>query len=679
MKLISICFFSSLHFFICIKNLESYVDLLKLGEGNLFQNSPKEWYRYITKFLCLSLSNRESNHSNTKYLHLKLMKIYQSSNLFVRLSREAVKFTFTTRTGHHAQLHTSVSGSLYFCFPGYIENTPADCPYKDTPIAWVYQFEPHALFQINITFHFIFAEAGQLQIDTWNHLYYQTTNNKERYIYKKRYSTFSVLPRFTHVQVFTYLDTQTYGEYPYFFVKGVFSVLDKQILYNVPEHSGTLPANFIFGVTDVDRKIVIFANFVYHTKNNDRLPSYLVTVKKHQHICLKIKYYLIKRHIIYNGPGIFSKTLDSQQIQKTSAFQCLIHTSIKHSQKDYLSLRALKYILKPSAVSQNVEIHQNKSIPIHIPNKNCFDTICILNIQSQSGNQVNATVTKLISSEKAPNSSKNLPCIFSGLAAIEMFPHNSRESATHCKTHDSSHINRSFYSNNSSLILLAYWFEPYSVIDVTLIISISKCRLIQIDLCIYDKKCTQDLKSLSCQNYLDYVTNFVPVNISQDGDFIFAHMKDEQCVVLVLSSNTHDPLSHYIQIKLNKVQVVSVKFSIKRCASLTTLEDLSSKHYLSNRSLLAVVTCDLNDQNEHGALSTQFGLSQYFRLETTLQKLGCWTEMILRKPPVIYKKTISAYSTQHYFPPGIVFQHATCSVCCITPFLFWHVRRWKCR
>ncbi len=130
-----VCFFLSLHFFICIKQLETYVDLLKLAEGNLIPDSPKVWYKYVKKFLCLCLSNKELYHSSTKYLHLKLLKICQSSKLFVRLSREAVKFTFTTAR-QPEQLLTSMSGSLDFCFPGDFENTPLDCPHQDVPIFW---------------------------------------------------------------------------------------------------------------------------------------------------------------------------------------------------------------------------------------------------------------------------------------------------------------------------------------------------------------------------------------------------------------------------------------------------------------------------------------------------------------------------------------------------------------
>ncbi len=408
-----------------------------------------------------------------------------------------------------------------------------------------------------------------------------------------------------------------------------------------------------------------FVNFIYDTKNKDKLVSFLVTVKKLHQICLKFEHKSIQSYIVYNGPGIFSKPLKSQQIQKTSAFQCLIHTSTKHVlQMDHRSIHTLQYISQLSPVSQSVKIYKNGNILIRIPNKNCFDAVCILNIESQSRNQINATVTKMTTSEKAPNSSVDLPCAFSGLVATEIFPDDSRESATYCKSHDSSsHPSRCFYSHNSSLILLAYWFEPYSVINITLNISESKCKLIQIDSCTYDEKCMSDFKSSNCQSYLDYITNFVPINVSKDGHFIFTHMTDEECVVLVLSSNTHDMLTHSIQIKLNKVQIFSIKVSIKGCASLIGQEDITSKHYLSKRSLLAIVTCDLNEQNEPGALSEKVALSQDFILEALF---SCWTEIILRKPQVIYKKIVSAFSTRHCFPPGTIHQ----AVCCVTPFLF---------
>ena len=92
---------------------------------------------------------------------------------------------------------------------------------------------------------------------------------------------------------------------------------------------------------------------------------------------------------------------------------------------------------------------------------------------------MNVTVTEIIAVE-----GHDLNCLFSGLVAAEKLKDDYRQTDTVCQNHDGTKdSSRSFYSYNSSLILVLYFYKPYSTINATVNISQTKCQPVQIDIC----------------------------------------------------------------------------------------------------------------------------------------------------------------------------------------------------
>ncbi len=148
-----------------------------------------------------------------------------------------------------------------------------------------------------------------------------------------------------------------------------------------------------------------------------------------------------------------------------------------------------------------------------MPTHDCQKRPCALYVFAEPFVQVNVTVTSIIYV-----GDESQTCQFGGLVAGEVLSHDYKESVTLCTNLNSSlEHSRSFYSFNSSLILVLYWYEQYSEINVTLALSQTPCKPVYFDLCHFEELCDFETRwidgqlprsAFTCHSYLEYITQF---------------------------------------------------------------------------------------------------------------------------------------------------------------------------
>ena len=108
--------------------------------------------------------------------------------------------------------------------------------------------------------------------------------------------------------------------------------------------------------------------------------------------------------------------------------------------------------------------------PKQITQNMCIKSPCVLIYKTDVRYQINATITQMTIQGYR---SHHVECTYGGLSGIEGNKGKFKESLSICENIDITvHHSRSFYSSNSILILILYWYQPYS--NITLILEVRK-------------------------------------------------------------------------------------------------------------------------------------------------------------------------------------------------------------
>ena len=394
-----------------------------------------------------------------------------------------------------------------------------------------YYFELYSLLRQNFTFNIIHSYRTELIL--------QDMNSSLRFV--GFYSTFCIYPRVKnlHIKLSNLINTSKKSSYSYtlmrhFIFNESFTVVDNKLIYNL---------------FDAVKKLgKVKPNIIYKVKKYILL-SYFLQVKKLGQIFVQTKF-IKHKYMIYDGPGILAETLRKQNNNKCSTFQCVVHILIQYNAVKTF----LKYYTKPLFITEIKTITPTQTVSMNIPNKTCLDKVCIIYISAKYGYHINATVIKLSTPGfYYPN------CMYSGLVKAEQLPHDYKQSETICKNNDKTkHSSRSFYSYNSTLTLILYWYKQYRTINVSLNISQTKCEPVEIDVCMYYKYCRKigpRFYRYKCNPYLKYTTQYTMVKLLNDKGLRFIHMQNK-CIVFILSNNSTDSCGSRIDFVSSKIQAI---------------------------------------------------------------------------------------------------------------------------
>ena len=152
-------------------------------------------------------------------------------------------------------------------------------------------------------------------------------------------------------------------------------------------------------------------------------------------------------------------------------------------------------------------------------------SLMIFNVFASPRAKVNITVVHVSSRTSL------LPCCkFGGMVTIEYLKNEYKENILVCEPLDQG---RSFYSHNSDLVLVFYWYDAF---NVSLIISQTNCKFIEIDPCVskYDPL------------YLDKITKHLNIILSVRGTILILEYHNEVCSILQLRNIKDETCQYFV-------------------------------------------------------------------------------------------------------------------------------------
>ena len=221
---------------------------------------------------------------------------------------------------------------------------------------------------------------------------------------------------------------------------------------------------------------------------------------------------------VFDGPGTNLKLLKDKQGSPTemyfitSTFQCILYTFLELNMPQEQTLR---YRQRPLNYLQKVKVSdvKNKTSTspalFTFPNHACSQMFCLVYFHTSISLQINISLLEM----KREGLYKHV-CSYAGAVSAEYIGPKYREGSTQCEDYGLHLLSRSFYSSNSSLLLLVYWYKEFSQLSVAFTVTVSKCRSrsVNIDPCYYRYKClTGGVKSVVddfCKSYLLHVAKF---------------------------------------------------------------------------------------------------------------------------------------------------------------------------
>ena len=261
------------------------------------------------------------------------------------------------------------------------------------------------------------------------------------------------------------------------------------------------------------------------------------------------------KYIIYDGPGILTTFIRiTQSNTKCSTFQCTIQLLVQNVLNDAY----FRFYSIPLPFSDSKRTIQGTNDFVDFPNKKCLNYVCILSVVAEYQQQVNVTIYKINSV-----SLYDPTCIFSGVTTAETIQDDYKQSETLCENHDGTkNTSRSFYSQNSSLIMVLYWYKGYSRIQISVHISQTRRKPVLIDACYYYYHCVYfDMMTEKCLLYLTYITQYSWINISHGEILSFTQFNGTCTLFIIFNNNTvHGNFwVCFIQIKYRKSQIQSYR------------------------------------------------------------------------------------------------------------------------
>ena len=242
-----------------------------------------------------------------------------------------------------------------------------------------------------------------------------------------------------------------------------------------------------------------------------------------------------KNFVIYDGPGYrfnFLNKYGGKSRFVSSTFQCLLQFLLT-----YLFQWELNDIFYYSLAFNDNEVlkryYPTSEILIHIPFSNCLSNFCVHHFAQPEGFYLNVTVLNL-----NVTSSETSHCLFQGLFLGEIWDNNFLAIDVLCsdfKTHSGTSLS-SYYTRGSSLFLVLYWYKSYTLITATILVNITKCPAVHLNICKYYHYCSYETPEMF-YHFMKTVTHNSRLKFNNCYDHLLRigfDLPQGECVFLVL-------------------------------------------------------------------------------------------------------------------------------------------------
>ena len=244
--------------------------------------------------------------------------------------------------------------------------------------------------------------------------------------------------------------------------------------------------------------------------------------------------------IIYDGPGFLSPVSELKnnlRVISSSSFQCILQFMIyRKSVED----NSLSFWVKPLSIQQSIVVKRSEIVSLVLLSDFPGTYVKTVLIKTTAIFQIRGTL-EMVNYTRPYDPT----CLYGGLVVGEYSNKNFEDSFTVCDS-TREKVSRSFYSRQSSLMLLLYWYREYSDLNVSVIFSQTTCRSVLFDPCVFRRECFSGYKA--CVNYLKSITLNSGVSFTSTS---------EENVDLGLSNNG----CAIIQVATNEIKITPMKLA----------------------------------------------------------------------------------------------------------------------
>ena len=400
-----------IHSFIKLSSQENVLNCTMLKQY-VFVNAPKEWFKYVAKYLQVKVSRR----------HLNLKEIY----IFLRTKTSTIdvkNIYFTVDSKHREKIALYPSGLV----TSYKERSSSARKIEENNII----FMLHEKLRLNLTFLHIHFEFRQLctcsvgEVRVVSH-----SKNKQVFRYCGIHSNMIHYPQNRNVSIFLPpLKNSMTGIHN---VTIFYSVIDTERIVSLQKYI-LLSRNLVWNL--------------YLVPKNIRALKFGLRTKKYQHFIITFtndSEFVVE---LYDGPGTLSSNIfkDNNESHVTSTFQSIIYLWIP-SVKRLNTECGLEFVTESSSVRMNIQL--NDSLPHKI--SHVFTKYEVWRILSYYN--VNLTIINLT------YTGYNDPlCTNAGITAYSLNKDTYTQIKTECNFFNNIYsIYRDIYSKSNETLLVKY-------------------------------------------------------------------------------------------------------------------------------------------------------------------------------------------------------------------------------
>ncbi len=407
---------------------------------------------------------------------------------------------------------------------------PGTCYISDVHYVWT--FALHSSLRLNITFDTILFSSpncGQANV---------TVFSSDKFLFCGHVSSLQLFLSESRAQMILHVLTDVH-----FKLNALFSVIDPNMIHTFSTHK----AKTIRKVTKIEelykqRRLTIDKDIVVGLKRNFWIYIFFIKVRKAFSVLIAAAASWLPL-TVFDGPDTTCNVSEKRQnVYISSTFQCTVK---KETTGQFTPSKKLDFVSKLINVMLSVGIHQIQAITL--PRHICSEQVCAVHIWTEPAFQVNTTVTRL-----THEGEKSITCSYGGFVVAENLVGDYKESATLCEPQEgSSKYNRNFYSFNSSVLAILYWYKHHCNMSVTINISQTRCKPVQFDHCFFDAFCTLEngYFMMTCHKYLKKVAQLSDLlfraherlqrnsKYSRPHTLSFSFEKDSCTVLQFVSSN----------------------------------------------------------------------------------------------------------------------------------------------
>ena len=438
-----------------------------------------------------------------------------------------------------------------------------------------------------------------------------------------------------------------------------FSVIDKGVIYTIQDN---VLKNYTM---KEDFQLLPYHSYATTIHN---IKSYIVTIRKMYNIILKQKVptFIVR---IFDGPGfMYESYLLQKEITRTTGFSCLIQ--VLNSSVNTVANGSVDFRLVHAHVNLLYHVDNNVTqSKIKMPISSCLTHICIVLMEASIGYHVNLTIQKISNIVEY-----NYDCLEGGILTAEEVQGTYVESVTLCEVHDGiRRQSRSFYSMNSSLHLIYYWYNMSSRMETLISFTETKCETVHLDPCAYSllhcwsmTRAQIYLNNITKFSKLSLITNdFIPSRL--EYLFIIFEVPKNQCATIQIGNRNiqNTPIFHK---HMSACGAWSCNFIISPISDQCTISRISG-YFPADESIYDAINThvelyDLNYRaitlpflaisrnqtlqkaNKNGFQLTSAYTSLFYYVLFDKQTLGTWIDIFLDSNELILNPNRFRYKLQ---------------------------------